>query len=383
MIAFISTYLSHHQLPFCQQMAALTQQQFCYIACEPIHDYRLKMGYEDLNNRVPYVFKAYESASAMQEAKRICDTCEVLLVGSAPEHYFRDRLRKKKLTLRICERPFKEPFTAGNFVRRSVGMLRHFLPYQNKAYYLLAASAYAANDFLMYGCFRKRIYRWGYFPEIRTYSDSAALMDGKTDNSILWVARMIDCKQPQTVLQLASRLKKDGIPFHLTMIGAGDLEDCVRNEIRARGLTDCIELTGALPPDEVRTRMEQSKIMLFTSDRREGWGAVVNEAMNSGCALVADRAAGSVPFLLEDGKNGCLYSDGDLETAYRKLVLLLRQREQCRQIGLAAYKTVLTQWNAENAAKRLMDVLAHLQKCPNERYYYDSGVCSAAVKQKP
>ena len=32
--------------------------------------------------------------------------------------------------------------------------------------------------------------------------------------------------------------------------------------------------------------MEKADIFLFTSDRREGWGAVANEAMNSACALV-------------------------------------------------------------------------------------------------
>jgi hypothetical protein len=37
-----------------------------------------------------------------------------------------------------------------------------------------------------------------------------------------------------------------------------------------------------MPPEEVRVHMEQSNIYLFTSDFGEGWGAVLNEAMNSG-----------------------------------------------------------------------------------------------------
>ena len=48
--------------------------------------------------------------------------------------------------------------------------------------------------------------------------------------------------------------------------------------------------------------MEKSHIHLFTSNHLEGWGAVVNEAMNSGCAVVANREAGAVPYLIEHGK---------------------------------------------------------------------------------
>ena len=43
--------------------------------------------------------------------------------------------------------------------------------------------------------------------------------------------------------------------------------------------------------------MESSHIfLLFTSDRNEG--AALNESMNSGCAVVASDAIGSVPYLM-------------------------------------------------------------------------------------
>lgn len=380
MIAFVSTYLSHHQLPFCLQMKRLTEDGFCYIACEPIHESRLQLGYEDLNQNYSFVHRAYESESAMQEAKRICDTCDVLLVGSAPEQLFLDRLRNKKLTFRICERLFKEPFTVKNVFRRSAGMLRHFLPYQNKNYYVLAASAYTANDFLKYGCFRDRLYQWGYFPEVRQYPDAGRLMEEKQKNSIVWVGRFIDWKHPETALALASRLKRERIPFHLKMIGTGEQFETIQTEIQRLGLSDFVHLTGAMPSEDVRREMENSDVFLFTSDRREGWGAVVNEAMNSGCALLANHAAGAVPFLIRDGENGYTYHDGDAENAYQKLRILLQQRDICRTMGLAAYETIIAHWNAENAANRLMNVISHIQT--GEPCFYDCGICSAAVRQK-
>ena len=44
---------------------------------------------------------------------------------------------------------------------------------------------------------------------------------------------------------------------------------------------------GALKPADVRKEMERADIFLFTSDYKEGWGAVLNEAMNARCAIVA------------------------------------------------------------------------------------------------
>jgi glycosyltransferase involved in cell wall biosynthesis len=45
-------------------------------------------------------------------------------------------------------------------------------------------------------------------------------------------------------------------------------------------------------------------VFIFTSDRNEGWGAVLNEAMGSGCAVVAADLIGSVPYLIEHKKMG-------------------------------------------------------------------------------
>ena len=51
----------------------------------------------------------------------------------------------------------------------------------------------------------------------------------------------------------------------------------------------------------------------MTSNQEEGWGVVVNEAMNSGCVVIGSNLAGSVPYLIENGKNGLIYNCGDLQ----------------------------------------------------------------------
>ena len=97
--------------------------------------------------------------------------------------------------------------------------------------------------------------------------------------------------------------------------------------------------------------MEKCQIHLFTSNHLEGWGAVVNEAMNSGCAVVASGEAGAVPFLIENGKNGLIYYKGSYEEFAGLVKGLVSDRERMEALGKAAYDTITGMWNAEHAAE--------------------------------
>ena len=87
---------------------------------------------------------------------------------------------------------------------------------------------------------------------------------------------------------------------------------------------------------------------------------MANEAMNSGCALVADVLIGAAPYLVQNGENGLLYPDGDRTALYAAAEKLVRDRQLCRTLGEKAYETITQTWNAENAASRLVKLLEEL-----------------------
>ncbi len=110
----------------------------------------------------------------------------------------------------------------------------------------------------------------------------------------------------------------------------------------------------------MREIMEKSHIHLFTSNYLEGWGAVVNEAMNSGCAVIANVQAGSVPYLIKHEENGLIY-DGTYEDFALQLKKLIDNKTMIQKLGRAAYETIVTTWNAEHAAKELLRFCKDLQ----------------------
>ena len=162
------------------------------------------------------------------------------------------------------------------------------------------------------------------------------------------------------------------------MIGNGPLEESVRQSVEEMGLAEYVEVLGAMKPEQVREHMENSEIFIFTSDRNEGWGAVLNESMNSACAVVANSAIGSVPFLLTDGENGYMYRDGDFEDFYSKVKKLLDDAKTRLRLSGNAYATMAEEWNAENAARKFVSLCERMLAGEYKPFPYESGVCSKA-----
>ena len=104
----------------------------------------------------------------------------------------------------------------------------------------------------------------------------------------------------------------------------------------------------------------------------------MNEAMNSGCAVVASHEIGAVPFLIKNGENGIIYKDGDFEDLFSKTKKLLDDKEFCRNIGRKAYETMVGEWSPRIAAERLISVSEDILSGGKGMGLYGSGPCSKA-----
>ena len=286
------------------------------------------------------------------------------------------RLKKGLLTFMYCERLYKQGVP---YLKLPVHILKAFKNYTRyKNFYVLCASAYTAKDFAKRLSFIGKTYKWGYFPAVKRYENIDDLIEAKNPNSIMWTARFIDWKHPEIPVAVAKRLQADGYEFELNMIGNGELEESTRELIEREGVADRVKMLGSMKPEEVRKHMEKSEIFLVTSDRNEGWGAVLNESMNSACAVVANSAIGSVPFLVNDGENGYMYKDGNVDDLYNKVKSLLDNADQRKKLGKNAYKTMVEEWNAENAAEKFVALCEKMLAGEYKPFPYESGVCSKA-----
>lgn len=375
-IVFLSNFLNHHQLPICLEFQKKIGDNFKFIATTNIFEEQLKLGYEDMNHKYKFVVCAYESTESLKRAKKLCDEADVVITGSAPEWYLKKRKKENKMIFRYSERPLKRGLEPVKYIPRLIKW--NFLNPCYKKIYMLCASAYTSTDYSKFGLFKGKCYKWGYFPEVKLQNVEEVFKNKNSKGyvSILWVGRFIDIKHPETAIEIARKLKEAGKNFQLDIIGGGELQNTISNIIEKQNLTDCVHVLGTMPPDKVREHMENADIFMFTSDFNEGWGAVLNEAMNSCCAVVASHAIGSVPFLIKNGYNGFIYNNANIEDAFGKVCELVDNCEKRRLFGENAYYTLQKTWNAHVAVERLLKLFEGLM---NGNYMeIKEGPCSIA-----
>ncbi|MBE6781143.1 MAG: glycosyltransferase [Ruminococcaceae bacterium] len=376
-VVFFSNYLTHHQSPFCRELQKIDNVDFTFVALEPIEQERLDMGFEDMN-MYPYVLRAYESDQIYQKAVELLKECDIMLCGNISDSLLIERVKTGKPMFVLSERMFKKGLYQRFSPRTFKRMKNTHSSFKNSPTYLLCASAFTSADFARLGAYKNKAYKWGYFPEVKRYDNINTLIDKKTPASILWVGRMIDWKHPEFAIEVAKRLKEEGYKFTLDIIGNGKKEEQIRQMVNKNELNDCVKLHGSMSPEEVREYMEKTQIFLFTSDRHEGWGAVLNESMNSGCATVSSHIIGSVPFMVQHSENGLIYKSGNVNDLYKKVKFLLNSPDRRYVIGVNAYKTLAEQWNPENAAKRFYALAQAILKGQDTPALYSDGVCSEA-----
>lgn len=365
-ITFFSNFLNHHQLPFCLELIKhVGRDNFRFVACEAIHSERAQMGYEDMNIRYSFVVRAYDSDVFFQQAVRLAQDSDVAIIGSTNAVFADIRSRHNKLTFLFRERIFKNgtfrrfiPTTAWN-------IYKEYTQYRNKDFYILCASAFAADDFSLCGFPRRKCLKWGYFP---TFKDMPEKVERGEKLRLMWCGRMIWWKHPEHAVEVARMLNEKNVDFEMLIIGSGEKKSMVEELVHRYKLEHYIQLHDFMSPTEIRDNMERADIYLFTSGREEGWGVVLNEAMNSRCAVIANINAGSSTYLL-DSESGCFY-DGTLPSLEKSVSKLLQS--DISLMGSKAYERIKNDWNPQTATSNLIEFINTNNKPANE------GPCSLA-----
>ena len=210
-VTFYSNFLTHHQIPFCIEMQKRLGDDFKFVSTMKIFQWRLDMGFEDLDKKYDFVIRAYESEEMKQKAKDLAIESDVVIIGSTTDELIEERLKLDKLTFRYRARVFIFPDGFFNTVldkeKLKLFYNRHIKYRKNKNLHLLCANAYGAKDFNFLGLYKNKTYKWGYFLETNHY-DIDRLIDKKEENKkiqIIWVARYIKWKHPKVVVKLEKK----------------------------------------------------------------------------------------------------------------------------------------------------------------------------------
>ncbi len=146
---------------------------------------------------------------------------------------------------------------------------------------------------------------WGYF-----VAPAKAPQPSATPNTLtrlLWVGRMLDWKRVDTLIQ--------ALPdsMELDLYGHGPDEPHLRNLASRK---NSIHFHDFLPIEQVRDLMHNHDLYVLPSDGGEGWGAVLNEALEENMAVLATLESGSGATILPPAQ---LFHAGDAKELREKL----------------------------------------------------------------
>jgi len=217
---------------------------------------------------------------------------------------------------------------------------------------------------------------------------------------ILWVGRMLNWKRVDTLIRAAGILLADGRRVHLKLVGHGPEETrlrklanginnrqqeivlkretskgkrCANFEERVVPQASSLEIPVSASPTnplmdsrtnelgpitfhppvpiaEVRRLMREADVYVLPSNGCEGWGAVVNEAMEEGCPVVATRDSGAGATLIRDDETGLLFRSGNAAELSDKIRRLMDDPESARRIRLAGQASIRARWSPSEAA---------------------------------
>lgn len=153
------------------------------------------------------------------------------------------------------------------------------------------------------------------------------------------VGRLCEVKNHALLLDAAAKLKREGIVFHLMVIGDGHLRNDLENQMRALGLENMVTFTGFR--SDVVSLYPELDIVALTS-LNEGTPLTLIEAMSCGVTAISTEVGGVIDLMGErqqtiDGfkvyEHGITSPSQDAEAYARGLRYLIERPAMRRNMG--------------------------------------------------
>ncbi len=178
--------------------------------------------------------------------------------------------------------------------------------------------------------------------------DAASAGDADTP-LILSIGRLVEKKGLGVLLQACALLRERGVRFRVELIGKGPLETALRAQIAALDLQDHVRLAGPQPQNAVVEAYRRADVfalpcVVAADGNRDGLPTVLLEAMAMSVPVVSTALTG-IPEIVDEGQNGLLVPPNDPVALADALGRLLSDPALRAQLGAAARRKVLREFD--------------------------------------
>ena len=161
---------------------------------------------------------------------------------------------------------------------------------------------------------------------------------------ILAVGRFVGKKGFPDLMTAMARLRREGFPVSLTLIGDGAWKRKLFNMRHDLGLADCVSMPGFVPNDRLREIMCSHDLLVVPSvvhsnGDRDGIPNVIMEALSQGMPVIATDVCG-IGEVIRNGETGFLVPQHKPAALADAIRAMLEDRENAQKMALAGKKLV-------------------------------------------
>ena len=364
---FYMNCVSPHQLPLAHEICArVGETNFSYVYTDEMAGNRRRQGWtiED----APWI---RHGRAGDMGAGLMLETCDALLTGIRDVDLFERRAARGLKTFYTSERWFKPRFgrlrmcvpSFRRMARRMVSLIREggviYLPIgvwaAEDMVWLLGHRGKIEFDRNPFGAIRcagfpiDNVRMWGYF--VKAAEKVGRPSPRHDELRLLWVGRILKLKRIDTILKALARIRQrtEDNPWRVTfdVYGLGPAELELKNLTQRLGLTDVVAYHPPVPMDEIRSIMRAHDVYILASNGREGWGAVVSEALEEGLTVLGSRECGACVTMLDESWQ---FPSGNVG----KLVDLVEKCMRYKNDGVLKGQGI-AKWTAKEAARYLLE----------------------------
>ena len=174
--------------------------------------------------------------------------------------------------------------------------------------------------------------------------------------NICSVAKLMKTKGYDRLVRIQKRLKDEGIPTHVYIVGKGEEQASLEKMIKEYGLESDWTFVGFRKnPYKYAAACD----LYVCSSRREGFSTSVTEALIMGVPVVSTRCSGAVELLGERDEYG-IVTDNDEEALYAGIRRMITEKgilEHYRNVASERGKRFCAEETVRYAEKKITEVL--------------------------
>ena len=176
----------------------------------------------------------------------------------------------------------------------------------------------------------------------------------KRPTRIISVGRLVEKKGTSILINACFLLKELGSEFHCQIVGTGDLETDLKQQIEILKLDNCVEIIGPRPQNEVFKLIQESAVfvapyIIGKDGNRDGLPTVLLEAMALGTPCIGTDVTG-IPEMIKHEETGLIIPQNNPEALAIALRTLLTSENMRVQLAENARKLMENEFNIEHNA---------------------------------